>query len=397
MCGIPLFFGFLSKEYFYKAVIDMPTLGLAFTAVAVLGSALMFGLALTAGFGPYWGKYKETPKHAHDGPWTLWLGPLTLGALGAIFAFVPSGVSTVLIAPAAAAISGNAGIDGVIKYPAHIDAALILSIATVFLGVGAFFLAKRMRPQTKLYDGLAKVGPEKGYFGALDGMLGLAAWQTRVLQNGKLRNYVLTIAGFAMVLIVITAIPALSLIQVDRLTPVGVMEATICGLIIMATIFATFVRSRLAAIAGLGVVGLGIALLFLIYSAIDLAKTQILVETLAVILFILAFYRLPKFITFSSLKMKIRDVVISAVFGAIMGGLVLFGYSVNFFEPISSYFAQNSYTEAHGRNVVNVILVDFRALDTFGEIVVLAIAAVGIFSLLRLRIRTNDEKEGGQS
>jgi len=133
------------------------------------------------------------------------------------------------------------------------------------------------------------------------------------------------------------------------------------------------------------VVGLGIALLFLIYSSIDLALTQILVETLAVVLFVLAFYRLPKFANFSSPLVRARDLILCCAFGALMGTLVLFGFSINHFEPISSYFAEASYLEAFGKNVVNVILVDFRAVDTFGEIIVLAIAALGIFSLLKMK------------
>lgn len=394
MCGIPLLLGFLSKEYFYKAILETEVWGLLWIIIAVGGSALMFALAVTAGIRPYWGRYIETPKHAHDGPWNLWLGPVLLGGLGLVFAFIPGWLSSGIIAPATRGVIGNPLMEvAPLVYPTYIDKALLLSILTVILGIGVFLLGKKLRSAQGLYQKLAAVGPESIYFAKLNGMLATASWQTQLFQHGRLRYYVMTIALFAMALIALAAYPARHLFELPALTPIGIPEMMVCIVIIGATFLAMMVKSRLAAIAALGVVGLGIALLFLIFSAIDLALTQVLVETLAVILFVLAFFRLPKFTTFSPKSVIVRDALIATVFGIFMGGLALFAYGINFFEPISAYFAEFSYTQAYGRNVVNVILVDFRAIDTLGELVVLAIAAVGVFALLKLVIKPAAREE----
>jgi multicomponent Na+:H+ antiporter subunit A len=115
--------------------------------------------------------------------------------------------------------------------------------------------------------------------------------------------------------------------------------------------------------------------------------TQVLIETLTVILFVLVLYHLPRFAILSSRRTRIRDTLIAGTAGALMSALTLAAFAVRNEVPLSDFFGATSYPDAHGRNVVNVILVDFRALDTLGEITVLALAALGIYALLRLRPR----------
>jgi multicomponent Na+:H+ antiporter subunit A len=150
--------------------------------------------------------------------------------------------------------------------------------------------------------------------------------------------------------------------------------------------FSLFLNSRIATIIAMGVVGYGISLIYLYYSAVDLAITQILIETLTVILFVLILQKLPLFAKLSTKKTKIRDFIIALSFGSVMTLVALKAISVDFHQPISDYFIKNSYLKAYGENVVNVILVDFRAFDTLGEVVVLVIAAVGVFALLKNKI-----------
>jgi multicomponent Na+:H+ antiporter subunit A len=138
----------------------------------------------------------------------------------------------------------------------------------------------------------------------------------------------------------------------------------------------------------MGVTGYGIALIFLYYSAIDLAITQILVETLVIVMFVLILQKLPRFARLSKRSTKIRDLLIASSFGGVMTILALKAIHVEFNHPISDFFLENSYIKAYGENVVNVILVDFRALDTLGEITVLTIAALGVYVL----ITTNRKK-----
>ena len=155
--------------------------------------------------------------------------------------------------------------------------------------------------------------------------------------------------------------------------------------IILATLYSTLSRSRLATIIALGVTGYGISLIFLYYSAIDLAITQILAETLIVAMFVLVLQRLPRFARLSSRLTRIRDLGIALVFGSVMTVVALRAIRVEISPPISDFYIRNSYPEAFGKNVVNVILVDFRALDTLGEVTVLTVAALGVSFLLGLR------------
>jgi multicomponent Na+:H+ antiporter subunit A len=143
--------------------------------------------------------------------------------------------------------------------------------------------------------------------------------------------------------------------------------------------------SRLAAVTALGAVGFGVAIVFALYGAPDLALTQIVMETITVMLFVLVFYRLPRLVERGPLRLRLRDGAIALSVGVTMSVLVLAALGQREVEPVSTYFGEKSYVEAFGRNVVNVILVDFRALDTLGELVVLAAAGFGVYALLRVR------------
>jgi multicomponent Na+:H+ antiporter subunit A len=128
-------------------------------------------------------------------------------------------------------------------------------------------------------------------------------------------------------------------------------------------------------------------LIFVLFSAPDLAMTQFMVETLTVILFVLVFYHLPRFTVFSTRLVLVRDAVTALTFGGLITIIVSVGSGIQLSPKISDYFVENSLSLAHGRNVVNTILVDFRGFDTFGEITVLAVAGIGVYALLRLRPR----------
>jgi multicomponent Na+:H+ antiporter subunit A len=164
----------------------------------------------------------------------------------------------------------------------------------------------------------------------------------------------------------------------------SVYEWVFAILVPLAAMLAVLSRSRLTAVAALGVVGYGLALIYLLYGAPDLAMTQFAIETLTVVLFVLVLYRLPPFARFSSWIARVRDAAVALAAGALMTGLLLVTTAAPLKSLVAPYFAENSLPQAHGRNVVNVILVDFRALDTLGEITVLAVAAVGVFALIGL-------------
>jgi Multisubunit Na+/H+ antiporter, MnhB subunit len=180
---------------------------------------------------------------------------------------------------------------------------------------------------------------------------------------------------------------------IGDLSDVRPNEGIIAGLILAAALMAVLTSSRLAAAAALSIIGYGVAIIYMLFSAPDLAMTQFAVDTLTVILFVLVVYRLPRFAPLSGRRARVRDALLALLAGALMTALVLTATAVPRPSHLASYFAENSWTRAHGRNVVNVILVDFRALDTLGEITVLSVAAIGVYALLRLRLEGPAEVE----
>jgi multicomponent Na+:H+ antiporter subunit A len=134
----------------------------------------------------------------------------------------------------------------------------------------------------------------------------------------------------------------------------------------------------------LGVTGFGVALIYVLFGAPDLAMTQFLIEALTVVLFVLAFYHLPRFTRLSPARARIRDVIISLFVGGLMTALALSVTGVLLFPSIVSFFIESALPLGHGRNITNVILVDFRGIDTLGETTVLSIAAIGVYALLKL-------------
>ena len=233
--------------------------------------------------------------------------------------------------------------------------------------------------------------PERGYEFWLSSTIWFGHWQTAMIQNGRLRVYVLTI------LLVVLALGGttyfhhggLQLVTIEW-TGIRAYELLIAVVVLAGALGATVSRGRLTAVATLGVVGFGVALLFLFFGGPDLSVTQFAVETLSVLLLVVVLYRLPRMRPLSSALVKVRDAVVALLVGGFVSLLVLSAFADAEVSELGHWFAQNSYIEGKGRNVVNVILVDFRALDTLGEITVIGVAAIGVLSLLRLRVRRPD-------
>jgi multicomponent Na+:H+ antiporter subunit A len=146
--------------------------------------------------------------------------------------------------------------------------------------------------------------------------------------------------------------------------------------------------SRLIAVASMGVVGYCICLLFVFYSAPDLAMTQFAIDTLTVVLFVLVLFKLPPFLNLTNTFVKLRDGFISLSLGTLISIIALEVLNEPVNKETTAFYAENAYLLAKGKNVVNVILVDFRGLDTLVEITVLTIAAIGVYSMLKLRIKS---------
>ncbi len=385
MAGIPPLVGFIGKETVYEAGLQAPVWAITLTTVFVIANVLNVYAALLVGVKPFWTRRQETPKAPHEGPFGLWAGGLLLGALGLLFGLLPGVLGQGLIEPAAAAVAG-AEVKVHLKLWHGVNTAFILSLVTLGAGALLYLLRRWLRPLFEAFGALDPIGPAAGYEAALSGVQAGAAWQTRRLQHGYLRYYLFVIACFAL------ALPAGTLfLTADLHVPAGgasagIAQWVVAGALVAAALGATLTGSRLAAVIYLGVVGFSVSLVFVMYGAPDLAMTQMVVETLTVLLFIFVLHRMPRFSVLTDAATRVRDAALAVLFGGFMTVLIIAAQGVEIADPISGYFVENSVDKAFGRNFVNTILVDFRALDTLGELTVLAVAALGAFGLLRLRI-----------
>lgn len=395
--GLPPFLGFVGKELLYEASLPAALAGATgpalVTAGAFLGSVAFVTVAIVAGVRPFLGRAGEAAARVHGEPLLLWLPPLILAVAGLGLGVAAGATGAAIVGPAVEAVAGRPV--KVELYLWHgLTPMLALSAITIAAGAALFAVRGTAFPALRRLDGGARFGPERGYRAWLAGLTRLALASSRLLQNGNLRHYLLTTLATVVVLVgaaLLRAVPTSLPLEVGE---IRLHELTAAVIVIVGAVTAARAESRIAAIAGLGASGYGIALLFLLFGAPDLALTQILIETLTLILFVLVFYHLPGFLNVTRAGVRVRDAGIAAAAGAVMGLLVVAALGDPPQVPISGYFIESAYPLAQARNVVNAILVDFRALDTLGEIVVVALAALGVLALLRVRRYRPDRPEG---
>lgn len=399
MCGLPPFFGFIGKEVIYEAGLHLEGGAQALLIVAVAGNFMMMALALAAGFAPFWKSGEsDIEGHPHEAPLSMWLGPLLLGSLGLCFGLFPALIENLLLAPAIAAVQGF-GLKSLHLSLWHgFNAALGLSVITVALGLGLYCLRFRLWAVAGQVVGFLRPrGAEAAYEKIFAAVVSFSKWQTAKLQTGRLHDYVFYIAAVTALLVgwqIFSSIDGLPAVEASQLDP---WIAALILLMSVAAVFAVIADRYFLILGALGTIGFGGALLFAYYGAPDLAITQLMIEALTVVLFMFVIYGLPSIRSFSGRLTHGRDAVLAGIFGLIIALLAWLAADRQFAEPISDTLAAMSYPEAKGKNVVNVILVDFRALDTFGETTVVAAAALGIAALMSSRFLGSAKKGRGDS
>lgn len=377
MLGMPLFAGFLAKELFYEAGWTSPWPG-AMLAVAV-GASVFLGVAgLLAGWGPFAGRPGSAGDHAHDPPVAMWFGPLVLASAGLIIGAVPKLVEGV-VSLAVASATGE-------FEPVHLalwhglTPVLGFSALTLLLAVTLYSQRRWLR---RLWP--RAVGTQRVYLVPLRMLDAISGAVGPALYRGSLRGYMLVLIVSSVVLLTAALfVGGWSPTMAGPVMAVRGFEVVIAGLIIVAAVAAARSTSSMHAVLALGMAGYGVALLFVFNGAPDLAMTQFSVETLTVVIFVLVFRMFGSFAHLSSRSVRIRDAVVSGVLGVLVTVLVLTVGTVDASRHLSDFYAEAAPLLAHGRNIVNVILVDFRGLDTMGEITVLAVAAIGVHALLRI-------------
>lgn len=396
MAGLPPLFGFVGKEIIYAGALDFPNLPWLIAGSAVVGNIAVVAVAGLVALKPFVGPLGKTPKKPHEGPPSLWLGPVVLGVSSIVFGLLPALVGPTLLVGAASSVYGEPLTFELVLWHGF-NLPLLLSVVTVTGGVLTYLLWPRLRAAAGAFDDLFGEGPRRTYERILDGLNALASWQTLLLQNGSLRRYLFLIVAATVLLTGTTMLLKGAFGFSLPAEPISYYEWVLAVLCLAGSVFVVLARSRLAAVAALGIAGYSLALLFILFSAPDLALTQLFVETLSVIILTLVIIYLPQLMKADEMRDRrrpvVRDVIFSVLSGAIVTALIWSVTSTPLDRTIPSYFEANSYEAAEGRNIVNVILVDFRALDTLGEVVVLALAGIGVLTLLKLRSAAPKEHE----
>ena len=396
MAGVPLTAGFIAKEADFESFADA-----RFAAHWVLLAVVVVGSVFTAAYSTrlYWGMFVSPRRRARGVPdgtalahsrpsWPFGLPAAVLAAGSVAFGLVPA-LEDSLVSVSVRAL-GFAGVSAQLAIWHGWNLELVLSAVAVGGGLALFALYDRRRVSLSRRSMLPS--GERAYLLTLRAIARASRRVTGVVQNGSLPVY----AG--VILVTAVALPAWVLASKWDWSgwpdPIGrVGDVPIAGLLVVAALGAATVRRRFAAAVFLGATGYAMAGLFVAYGAPDLALTQAAIETLSTVVFVLVLRRLPE--RFERQSTPRRRVVRLAIAGLVGASVFVFAIaaSSNPLPPsVSEEIVARSVPDGHGRNVVNVILVDFRALDTLGEITVLAVASIGAVALARVGRRAAEAR-----
>ena len=388
--GIIPLFGFVAKELMLEAVLEAPLFSAVLSTLAVASAILGVTVAAIVGIRPWYGNLAKTKVTPHEAPPAMLAGPVVLASLSLVLGLSAPLVQQWLLGSAITAVYGTP-VEKTLSLWHGFNLPLLISAVSLVAGLLLFTVWQGFRRATRFTDVLAKIGPEQWYERAMVGITHVSAWQTRMLQTGYLRYYLMVVLG-SMVALVLSQMWTYrdSIHLLIDFSDLRFYEVVVAAVLASSVLMAAITSSRLSAVAALGAIGFTVALLYLLFSAPDLSITQVLVETLTVILLVLVLFRLPGFVKLSPTHLRLRDAGLAVIVGATMTLLLLSVNGTQYFDSISEYFIAESAPSAYGRNIVNVILVDFRTLDTLGEIFVLALAATGVLAMIRFRAEDKD-------
>lgn len=391
--GLPLTYGFIGKDLIYEATLHADThVTLWLTIIAVITNICLVAAGFMAGIRPFFGKLPEVYSKLHLPPKSMWIPPLILGILGLIFGFIPGPVGNLFNLQAANTIYGGET-DMHLKIWHGFNTVLILSIATLVLGSVIYLLNKPSVKSVQFISKFERFSPQAIITRYTNDIFRFSSWFTNSSHNGFLRSYHLKIILFTeAVLIYKLWLSGPIVIDFTQLTPLTIYEVAVVVILLGALLIVVSTTSRLTSVVAMSVVGYCICLMFVFYSAPDLAMTQFTIDTLSTVLFVLVLYKLPGFINLASAKERYRDIIVSLGFGAILSIISLKVLQEPVTKEISDFYGENAYILARGKNVVNLILADFRGIDTMFETVVLSIAALGVYSLLKLRLKSSEKE-----
>lgn len=394
MAGLPPTLGFTAKEAGLEGLTNLalggdgtgiaPLPAWMLVATVVLGSALTVAYTLRFWWGAFGTKPGVEPTEIGHPPSIGFVAaPVLLGFTVLVAGFLGGPLTSVLEPYAATLPAGEHG-HGLSLLPAW-GAPLLASLIAIAGGVVLFWQRERIAAVQQTFPPVPAAADF--YSATMLRLDRLAVEVTDRTQRGSLASYVETIllvviGSIFIGMTMVTDWPAFYLADHWGQVAIG-------GLMVVAAFLVATSRGRLRAVLLLGVTGYGTALLFLLHGAPDLALTQVLVETITLLVFLLVLRKLPKYFTERPLQTaRWWRVVLSGATGLAVTLLAILALGSRVDIPVSDGFYEAAYHYGYGSNIVNVVLVDTRAWDTFGEIAVLSIAATGVASLIFLRGRT---------
>lgn len=383
MAGVPPLNGFISKEMMLYEAADTVWLGQAwvFPVLATLGATLSVAYSLRYIVHVYFGPRRDDyPKKPHDPGIGLWGPPAVLVALVIAIGLAPALVAGPLVNLVAGAVTNGAAEPVKLALWHGVTPALFMSAAAIGLGVLLLMGHGRL---DRVWHGARLPDAKRLFDASVLAAVEAARRGSDALQNGSLQRAMVALIGTAVV-VGFAGFLSAGYAPGDR-AGVEASPAAVVGWIALITATTMVVlthRARYVSLIYIGIVGLIISMAFVHLSAPDLALTQISVEVVTILLMLMALNLLPKQTPIESPPWRrVRDGGVAAAAGLGVGGAA-WAVMTRPLDSISGYFWENAKPEGGGTNVVNVILVDFRAFDTFGEIIVLGVAALGIFALL---------------
>lgn len=390
MAGLPPLLGFVAKELIYDDIFRNGQY--VALAALLLANAAMVAAACQLFLKPFTGQPTKAAAHAHESGPDLLAGPVLLAGLSLLFGLwvaLPQG----LLGAAADAVRG-APLGLELHLWHGLTPALGLSALTVVLGLLVYRWLPAVTDRLAGVQRLTRIDHDRAWDHLLAWLDRLARALTGRLQDGLLHRYLAWIFSGILVLLGATLAvrgglvwPGISLEVEDAL------GGSLALLMLGGTVGAIRAHSRMEAILSLAITGMSVALFFLLFGAPDVGITQLMVETLTAIILVLILAKLPVLPPGPdrTKRAKVLHGLLAVGLGGVVSAIMLAVLDQPLALDLSRFFGDVSYLEAHGRNIVNVILVDFRGFDTLGEITVIASAGLGVLALLKARVGKGDK------
>ncbi|MBJ3785138.1 DUF4040 domain-containing protein [Devosia sp. MSA67] len=396
MIGLPLTVGYFAKEEMYLALFGGEWTAWLVLAILVAGNAMLAGVALMVMIRPFLGEARPTPKSPHEAPIAMLAGPILLGAAGVVAGILPDWLGHDVLVPGAGAILGR-GVESHLTLALDLTSPLLwLSALTWALAILVYRQVDAIRTVLRRFDTALGWTADTVFDAVMFGLIRFSGAVTRFLHHGQLEFYlVLVFAALALALFG----PMLAWGGLDWIMPTAELgdwsqrfslpalqfyEWGIIALAVLGLIAVLVAPTRLVAILSLGVQGTAVALIFLMFGAPDLAFTQLMVEILSVVIltFVMTRLRLDQR-DHRRFEDWARDGTLAIICGLGVSLMLMLVLNGTLDTRLSEFFTATSVPIAHGHNIVNVILVDYRGFDTLGEIAVVMGAGMAVVTLLR--------------